>query len=87
MDVSGLASGVTRHCRRAGSHLCAEDAVHGGGVKCWGDNDSGQLGDGTTADRPTPVDVSGLASGVRPLAAGWYHTCALTAGGGVKCWG
>ena len=65
-------------------HTCI---VINGGVQCWGDNTSGQLGDGTTEQRLQPTPVSGLESGVTALAAGNNHTCALTSTGGVKCWG
>ena len=84
VDVSGLASGVSSITVGWG-HTCARTAS--GGVKCWGRNNNGQLGDGSITDRHTPVDVSGLASGVSAIATGDAHTCARTTEGGAKCWG
>jgi hypothetical protein len=84
-DVSGLANGVVAVTAAHAWHTCALTTA--GGLKCWGRNFEGQLGDGTITNRLTPVDVSGLTSDVAAVAAGVNHTCAVTTGGGLKCWG
>jgi Regulator of chromosome condensation (RCC1) repeat len=51
-------------------------------VWAWGLNRYGQLGDGTTTDRTTPVPVDG-ATGLTALAAGCFHSLALATDGTV----
>ncbi|MCC5611035.1 putative Ig domain-containing protein [Nostoc sp. CHAB 5834] len=87
VDVAGLSSGViTVTSGVTSSHTCALTTE--GGVKCWGDDAQGQLGnDSVYAAKQTPVDVVGLTTGVVSIAAGGKKTCALTSAGGVKCWG
>lgn len=82
--VLGLRRGV-REVGGGGTHTCA--VLSNGSMKCWGNNGAGQLGDGTAIDRLAPVQVQGLGSGVRAFKAGYYHTCANTAGGRLMCWG
>ncbi|MEV8632536.1 S8 family serine peptidase [Streptosporangium sp. NPDC051023] len=57
-----------------------------GTVKAWGDNSQGQLGDGTTTDRISPVTVSGLTN-VSQVSSRGEHVLALVSGGTVKAWG
>ncbi len=84
VSVPGLPGTVTAIA--AGSaHMCA--LTTDGSMWCWGANFSGQLGDGTNVNRNTPVEVSGLLGGVSEIAAGSEHTCALTRGGALACWG
>jgi len=57
-----------------------------GTVWAWGYNWAGQLGDGTTTYRSSPVPVFGLAD-VAGIAGGYHHTIALKADGTVWAWG
>ncbi|HEY6829977.1 MAG TPA: protein kinase [Gemmatimonadaceae bacterium] len=58
----------------------------GGRAYCWGENASGELGDGTTTERRSPVAVSGDLSFIA-VAAGNSHACGITAQGDAYCWG
>ncbi len=82
VDVIGLGSGVSR-IGVSHSFVCA--LTDAGTVKCWGNNQAGSLGDGTTESHFTPVDVVGL-SGVAAMDVG-TSTCVIGAEGGLKCWG
>ena len=84
VSVIGLDSGVTAIAAGL-RHTCA--LLDAGGVKCWGHNGDGQLGDGTGLDSSTPVAVAGLPSGVAHIDAGWFGMCALTVDGAALCWG
>lgn len=75
---------VHSHLVAGRNHTCvlAAEAT----VSCWGDNEAGQLGTGTTDPGNSPVPVTGLTT-VIALAAGGDHTCALDRAGKVWCWG
>jgi alpha-tubulin suppressor-like RCC1 family protein len=84
VNVSGLLSGISAIAGGA-SHSLA--LTSGGAVKAWGANNDGQLGDGSKTNSTTPVGVFGLSSGIAAIAAGGFHSLALTSGGAIKAWG
>ncbi|MGA8364608.1 MAG: hypothetical protein WB709_08810 [Solirubrobacteraceae bacterium] len=65
-------------------HTCA--VLSGGKIDCWGDNEDGELGNGTTENSSIPVAVSGITTGAE-VAAGAFHSCARLSGKSLDCWG
>ena len=70
-------------------HSCA--LTMAGRVKCWGNNELGQLGNGVTVSANTPVDVlereDTLLTGIVQISAGRFHTCGIVMGGGRQMLG
>ena len=83
--VQGLADAIV--VSAGASSACSLTAS--GGVKCWGFNTNGQLGNGSMSDSfsLTAVQVVGLTRGVSQVAVGFAGACALTTAGSVQCWG
>lgn len=84
VQVLSLFSGVAEV--RAGHYSTCALTV-GGAVRCWGFSETGNLGDGTTHYRLTPVPVIGLNRGVASIDVAYQHTCAVLLDGSARCWG
>lgn len=84
VPVGGLPNDVVA-ISGGGAHTCA--MTRASRIYCWGKNDRGQLGDGSSTERLTPVEVERLPRSVSAVSAGHDHTCALTSEGAVFCWG
>lgn len=82
--VSGI-SGTPSQLSAGGMQTCMRNSA--GAVECWGANADGQLGDGSFTTRTSPTAVTGLGSGVKDIASGSRHTCAIDASDQVVCWG
>ncbi len=89
---SGFLTGIT-NLSTNGNSTCGLKGSDGS-VYCWGYNNYGQLGDGTSGtNRRTPVQVhgvgdSGFLTGMSSVTAGPYNTCAVkSSDGSVFCWG
>lgn len=87
---SGLLSGVASLVSSLGYDTCA--VLTGGGVDCWGENNYGQLGDGSYYPSSIPVAVPGIGgsgslTNVASMVSTATGSCAVLTGGGVDCWG
>lgn len=87
VDNSGVLSGaVLTDIDSGGGHTCVVDVKQH--AFCWGDNYHGQLGDGTTTNALSAVQVDqSVAGDLISVAAGGSHTCVLTVGHEAYCWG
>jgi alpha-tubulin suppressor-like RCC1 family protein len=84
VQVTGLTSGVVAVSTTGTNVSCALLNTHE--VKCWGNGQQYQLGNGSVGNALSPVSVSGI-SDATAIASGDYFSCALVTGGAVKCWG
>jgi alpha-tubulin suppressor-like RCC1 family protein len=76
-NVAGIYAGEQYTCARGADMT----------VSCWGDNGSGELGDGTSTSRSTPAPVKNLGSDVVEVSAGRWFACGRHQSGSISCWG
>ena len=75
-DATAITTGSSNSC-----------ALHQTGtISCWGNNNYGQLGNGTDTDSSAPVQVLGITD-AKAVSAGFRHSCALHQTGTISCWG
>ncbi len=86
-EAEAVTAGTAHTCALVRDEASATSAptTSVGGVECWGDNEHGQIGDGTTVDARDPAEVG--ATGVIQVVAGGDHTCARQDSGALLCWG
>jgi len=86
--ASGLGASISTLANGGGaSDGDATCAVRSGTALCWGNDQSGRLGDGQTSARGVAVPVMTLPTTVVNIAAGFDHACALLQGDELRCWG
>jgi E3 ubiquitin-protein ligase HERC3 len=89
-SVEDAATGPVTVTAVAGSDQSTCALLSNGAVRCWGKNDSGQAGTGSLSDvirKPGPPVDLGAGKTATSICLGSGHTCALLAGGSIKCWG
>jgi len=93
LRLYSISSGIVSQITAGQEHTCA--LLDSGDVKCWGNNEYGQLGQGDMENRGDELDEMGSTLStiklggftVVQIAAGDHHTCALFKNGRMKCWG
>jgi alpha-tubulin suppressor-like RCC1 family protein len=85
-DVPVEVTGVSTVTQISASNQSSCALLSDGHVECWGENTSGQLGNGTTTSSVIPVEVTGISTATE-VSAGGRDACALLSNGHVECWG
>lgn len=84
VNVSGITSAIAIAGGTGASHSCA--VMSNQTVKCWGSNNTGQLGNNSTTNALTPADVVGINTAYQ-VGLGGGHTCAVLTDKSMRCWG
>ena len=90
VDTSGALAGKTiKQISTGHYHTCAvasDDKIY-----CWGENNNGELGNGSTVDSrvPVAVNMTGVLAGktIKQMSVGTYNTCVIASDDKVYCWG